>query len=182
MGDASASAIENRSEGRSNVFLAAMLEGAGSSSAVRIRNISARGALVDGRALPPVGTAVRLSRGRFTAAGQLAWAGEGQAGLNFDREIHVASWVQRVGDSGQQRVDGVIAALRAGAVPPRSQDGEGDLSLAEISAALDQLCERLAQTQRMSVEFGEELIKLDCLAQSLRRLATGRPYRTLNQP
>ena len=159
-----------------------MLEGAGSSSAVRIRNISARGALVDGRALPPVGTPVRLSRGRFTAAGQLAWAGEGQAGLNFDREIHVASWVQRVGDSGQQRVDGVIAALRAGAAPPQSQAGEGDLSLAEISAALDQLCERLAQTQRMSIEFGEELIKLDWLAQSLRRLATGRPYRALNRP
>jgi hypothetical protein len=172
VGDASASTVENRSEGRSNVFLTAMLDGAGTSTPVRIRNISARGVLVDGRGLPPVGTPVRLSRGRFSAAGQLAWAGEGQAGVNFDREIDVASWVQRVVHAGQQRVDGVIAALRTGTRLPRSHDSGADLSLGEISAALDETCERLAQAQGMSVEFAEELIKLDSLAQSLRRLAT----------
>jgi hypothetical protein len=182
VGDASASLVENRSEGRSNVFLAARLDGGGASTAVRIRNISARGALVDGRTLPPVGTPVRLTRGRFSAVGQLAWAGEGQAGVNFDCEIDVPSWVQRVGHGGQQRVDGVIAALRSGVRPPEAHHGGADLSLGEISAALDETCERLAQTPIMSIAFGEELIKLDSLAQSLRRLATGDPNRRVKQP
>ena len=181
MGNQLASAVEHRSEGRSNVFLTATLEGGGTSTPVRIRNLSGRGALVDGGAFPPVGTPVKLSRGRLSAAGELAWGGQGQAGLNFDREIDVASWVQRVGHSGQQRVDGVIAALRSGAVPPESQDQGTELSLAEISAALDETCERLAQTQRLSEEFGEELLKLDSIAQALRRLATGRAYRIPEQ-
>lgn len=171
MSPASTPIAEHRSEGRSNVFLAATLDGGGKSTHVRIRNISAHGALVDGRALPPVGTPIRLTRGRLWVAGQLAWAGEEQVGLNFDREIEVASWVQRVGHSGQQRIDGVIAALRSGGtIAPDPQDG-GAESLSSISAVLDQICERLAQMQGMSVEFGEELLKLDSVSQSLHRLA-----------
>jgi hypothetical protein len=119
---------------------------------------------------------VKLVRGTLFTLGHLAWAGTGQAGVNFDREIDVASWVQRAGHSGQQRVDRVVAALRRGALPPEVEEaGEGE-SLPEISASLDRLCERLARTERMSVEFGEELLKLDTIAQSLRRLATGKPY------
>lgn len=153
-----------------------MLDAAGNAVPVRIRNISARGALVDGPALPAVGSRVRLVRGRLLAIGQLAWAGAGQAGVNFDREIDVASWVQRTGHSGQQRVDGVIAALRRGTSPLELEE-EGDReSLPEISAALDQLCERLAKAPGAAAQFGEELLKLDTIAQSLRRLATGKPY------
>jgi len=176
VGSTTALAVENRSEGRSNVFLTAMLEGGGASAPVRIRNISAGGALVDGRTLPPLGTLVTLSRGRLFAAGRLAWAGEGQAGLNFDEQIDVATWVQRVGHSGQQRVDGVVEALRSGCrVTPDVRGDDDSDSLSAISGALDQICERLAQTQRMSVEFGEELVRLDSVAQALRRLATRRP-------
>jgi hypothetical protein len=49
-------------------------------------------------------------------------------------------------------------------------------SLPVISAALDQVCERLAKVPGAAVELGEELLKLDTIAQSLRRLATGRAY------
>jgi len=158
-----------------------MLDAGGSAAPVRIRNISARGALVDGPTLPPVGARVKLMRGRLLARGQLAWAGAGQAGVNFDCEIDVANWVQRTGHGEQQRVDGVVAALRSGApVAPDLRDRGGG-SLPAISAELDQICDRLAQTQRMSVEFGEELIKLDTIAQALRRLATGHPYQNVKQ-
>ena len=165
-------------EGRANVFLTATLDERGKATAVRIRNISRRGALVDAPLLPPVGTRVRLMRGRLTAAGQLAWAGAGQAGLNFDCEIDVASWVQRAGNVEQQRVDGVLAALRSGRPPPAQlQESQRAASLEAISAALDQVCDRLAQTQRIPAEFGEQLVELDALAQALRELATGRSYR-----
>jgi hypothetical protein len=173
--------MDHRSEGRSNVFLTATLQAGGRSSPVRIRNISARGALVDGPALPAIGASVRLTRGSLSAAGQLAWKGAGQAGLTFDGTIDVADWVRRVGHSGQQRVDSVIAALRSG-ISPDGPEAALEETLQGISASLDQLCERLAQTPGMSVELGEDLLKLDSIAQALRRLATGRPCREPSPP
>jgi len=84
-------------------------------------------------------------------------------------------WVQRLGHAGQQRVDGVIAAIRNSEPVPREQQAATKMdSLSVISAALDQVCERLAGTPNMSVELGEDLLRLDVIAQSLRRVATGR--------
>src|SRR4051794_32977063 len=53
----------DRSEGRSNVFLGGTLETEQASNAVRIRNLSYHGALVEGPILPSVGAKVRLLRG-----------------------------------------------------------------------------------------------------------------------
>jgi allophanate hydrolase subunit 1 len=44
-------------------------------------------------------------------------------------------------------------------------------SLARISAELQAICECLAGSPTMTVEFGEELVKLDTLAQTLQQLA-----------
>src|SRR5690348_9262024 len=177
MSRAAPMAEENRSRGRSNVFLTATLDCGGRTMPVRIRNLSPRGALVDGRALPPAGTRIRLLRGRLSALGEIAWETQVQGGLKFDSDVDVASWVQRLGNIGQERVDGVIAALRSGEAPPKGKDqpAAGE-SLPVISAALDQICERLATHPVMSIELGEDLMKLDAIAQSLRRIATGKPY------
>jgi hypothetical protein len=167
--------VDKRSEGRANVFLAAALASGADVTAVRIRNISSHGALVEAPALPAVGTRVRLLRGELSAVGQLAWSGAGQAGITFSGSVRVENWVKRVDDRGQQRVDGVIAALRGtGSVPAELLDAGADQSLAAMSAALDVICERLSSTPDMSLELGEELVRLDSLAQALRRLA-GRP-------
>lgn len=174
---AQASAADNRTEGRSNVFLTATLDTGAASSPVRIRNISARGALIEGPSLPAIGARVRLIRGELRASGELAWTGAGQGGLNFDREIDVAQWIERVGHAGQQRVDRVVAALRNST--PLAGGPDPDLvgeTLPQVSAALDTLCERLARTPDMSIELGEKLIELDTIAQSLRRLATGKAF------
>ena len=120
---------------------------------------------------------MRLIRGELRASGELAWTGAGQCGLNFDREIDVAQWIERVGHAGQQRVDRVVAALRSSAPVARAADFDlVEDSLPEVSAALDALCERLARTPDMSIELGEKLIELDTIAQSLRRLATGKAF------
>jgi hypothetical protein len=169
-------AEENRSKGRSNVFLTATLDCGGRTMPVRIRNLSARGALVDGNALPPAGTRVRLLRGRLAALGEIAWETNVQGGLKFDADVDVASWVRRLGHSGQERVDGVIAALRSGEPRNLKKASAPKESLPVISAALDQICERLGAHPGMSIELGEDLMKLDAIAQSLRRIATGRAY------
>jgi hypothetical protein len=166
---------DKRSEGRSNVFLAATLDSGAAPMPVRIRNLSTRGALIEADRLPALGTAVRLTRGSLSIAGELAWQAERIGGVNFVGTIEVASWVQRIGHSGQQRVDGVIAAIRRLEPVPAELQEEGGLnSLTAISAALDQLCDRLAGMPDMSLQLGEELVRLDTIAQSLRHLATGR--------
>jgi len=163
---------EHRAAGRANVFLAAILEDGVSPIAVRIRTLSVSGALVEGPCLPPVGTPVRLVRGSLQAAGRLAWYNAGQAGLNFERPVQVDLWVKRVGHGGQQRVDDIITALRTpgGRVANRHAEASS-ASIGAISASLDLLCERLAARPDLSIDLGEELLKLDSIAQDLRKLA-----------
>lgn len=172
MGQTVRAESENRSEGRANVFLTATLETSAAAMPVRIRNLSSRGALIDAPSLPPVGARVSLRRGSLSAAGELAWEAGGVGGLNFDEPIEVPRWVQRAGHPGQQRVDRLVAVLR------RSEPIAADLknaaalnSLEGISAALDQVCERLSATRNMPVDVAEELLRLDAIAQSLRELA-----------
>jgi hypothetical protein len=160
---------ESRGGRRSNVFLTATLVMAGGSAAVRVRNISARGALIDGAALPPEGTAVELRRGSLAARGDVAWHAADHCGIRFDADIDVEAWTRRVGHSGQQRVDDLVATVRrptgADALSPPPATGAD--SLAAISADLGQTCERLAARPELVEAFAEELLKLDAIAQRL---------------
>jgi hypothetical protein len=166
--------LDKRSEGRANVFLSAALADGAAVTAVRIRNISPHGALVEAPTLPAVGTKVRLLRGQLSASGELARAGAGQAGITFSGSVNVAKWIKRLDDSAQQRVDGMIAALRSTGSVPAELLETSEQSIGAISMAIDQICERLSSIPNMSLELSEELVRLDTLAQALRRLA-GRP-------
>jgi hypothetical protein len=116
-------------------------------------------------------------RGDLFALGKLAWESAGHAGINFAGQIDVDKWVRRIGHPGQQSVDRVVAALRASVAPPEEQQerttGE---TLGSISMALDELCARLASKSEMTIEFAEELLKLDAIAHAVRLLATGKPF------
>jgi len=74
---------DGRIEDRSNVFLSAALVTSSSSVPVRIRNLSSRGALLDGAALPVAGVQVQLVRGMLRANGHVAWQDGSLAGINF---------------------------------------------------------------------------------------------------
>jgi hypothetical protein len=131
--------------------------------------MSQRGALLDGASLPPAGAKARLVRGELSVEGNIAWQRESQAGIRFVGQIDVAAWVKKVGHSGQQRVDDAIAALR-------QHEAVADFdaqapSLERIGKELQMICDRLAGSPTMTVEFGEELVKLDTLAQTLRQIA-----------
>ncbi|MGZ2412300.1 PilZ domain-containing protein [Sphingomonas sp. F9_3S_D5_B_2] len=167
---------ENRRQGRSNVFLAATIEAGGRSFAVRIRNISTGGALVEAEVLPPLGARVRLKRGKLRAEGTLAWQAANYAGMTLDTPIDIAAWVSRASSSGQQRVDNIVAALRTSKPVPADLYNPQTLSVPEISSALDRLCERLAGVADLPLDLAEELLTLDSLAQALRRAATGRTH------
>ena len=145
---------------------------AGGSAAVRVRNLSARGALIDGAKLPPEGTAVDLTRGSLAAHGEIAWHDGDHCGLRFDADIDVDSWTRRIGHSGQDRVDDMVAQVRrpapsgaAAPAPAASQD-----SLASISADLAETCERLAARPDVVTACAEELLELDAIAQRLKNV------------
>lgn len=161
---------DHRLQIRSNVFLAASLVAGALPLPVRVRNLSARGALLDGGSLPPAGARVRLLRGDLSAEGQVAWTAHGHAGIRFASEIDVGAWVKRLGHRGQQRVDAAVAALRRDQPLP-ALAGEPSPTLSTISAELDSICERLSGSPAMTVEFAEELVKLDALARALQHLA-----------
>ena len=126
--------------------------------------------------MPPVGAKVRLVRAHLKANGEIVWQEKNNCGIRFEAAINVVDWVQRAGHSEQQRVDGIVAAIRNSNPVPRElqQSLENSESLTTISKTLDQICERLARTPNMSIELGEELLRLDAIAQSLRKITTGR--------
>jgi hypothetical protein len=82
---------------RQPMILAARLITVTNEYRVRIRDLSAGGARVQGEELPAQGTDVLLKRGEFETFGTIVWVHEGQAGIAFDQPLE----------------DAKVAALRA---------------------------------------------------------------------
>ena len=164
-----------RGEGRANVFLSAVLDTGTQTFAIRIRNISEHGALIDGPNIPAARVQVLLVRGSLNARGQIAWRENGQAGISFDQAVIPSAWVAKAGHPGQQRVDDIVAAIRRSDTQPQNSF-EDERSLKELSTTLDEICERLGTFPEITIALGEELVRLDDVAQSLRRISmTARP-------
>lgn len=153
------------------MFLDAVLVVRSAVRAVRLRNLSSKGALIEGTGLPVAGTGVRVLRGELSAEGEIAWQEQGFAGLRFVSEIDVDRWVKRVGHRGQQRVDEAMAALRAHQHHRRGSSGGMQVSITEISIELDRICERLADAPPTGLAIAEELPNLNRLARQLQQLS-----------
>lgn len=161
----------NRLEGRANVFLSAVLDTGSQIFPIRIRNISSHGALIDGKNIPDVGSSAVLLRGSLSAGGHVAWRGTGQAGITFDHAVNTTVWVAKPGHTGQQRVDEIVTAIKRSDPLQPSSPFKDSQTLPEISASLEAICKRLGTIPEISDAFGEELVKLDAVAQSLRRIS-----------
>jgi hypothetical protein len=161
---------DGRSETRPNVFLSAVLQTRNNSSPVRIRNISTRGALIQGLELPRATESVRLIRANLSVSGEIAWQSDRFAGIRFKRAVRVPDWIAGTANAGQQRVDTIVAAIRDSDSFEESAEPEQKRSLEAISFELDRACERLAALPDFSVELGEEILRLGALAVDLRRI------------
>ena len=84
----SSSNCQNRRSHRSQVLLAATLEFAGGSRSVKLRNLSAEGALVEADGLPIEGTSVLFCRKELSAAGRVVWVNRRYAGIAFDQKLN----------------------------------------------------------------------------------------------
>ena len=106
--------VDRRVE-RTHLFLVATLSFGRASTAVRVRNLSATGALVEGADLPPAGTAIVLRRGALEAVGSLVWSAAGKAGLSFREPVAVSCWLPSKEVKRQTQVDQVAFELKKAA-------------------------------------------------------------------
>ena len=134
--------VDRRAE-RTHLLLGATLSFGRASTPVRVRNLSATGALVESDDVPPVGTQIVLRRGVLEARGSVAWAGSGKAGLTFGEPLAVSCWLpvkdakqgvrrdQSSADGGRKSSEGALsgAALVS--------------ELSEVQAQLGQLGQQL---------------------------------------
>ena len=84
--------------------MAAHVECAGASIAVKLRNLSKDGALVEGASLPPVGTKVLFRKGELALPGQVAWETGTRAGISFDQPLDPESVLRHVPEPRQRLV------------------------------------------------------------------------------
>ena len=78
---------QNRKTRRSNVLMSASLELSGTSLPVKLRNLSADGALVEGDKLPVDGASIVFRKGDLSVPGKVAWAKTRHAGISFSRKL-----------------------------------------------------------------------------------------------
>jgi PilZ domain len=81
------SASQNRKNRRSNVLMSASLELSGTSLPVKLRNLSAEGALVEGDMLPVEGASILFRKGDLSMVGTVAWVKGRQAGVSFAQKL-----------------------------------------------------------------------------------------------
>ena len=85
-----------RQSARKPVLLSATLEADGTRTAVRLRNLSELGALVEGANLPLVGTRALFERGALRIGATIAWAGGGAAGITFERQLDASEVLRHI--------------------------------------------------------------------------------------
>lgn len=167
-----------RSEARTNMFVMAKLLAGGTSCTVKVRNMSAGGALVEGASLPTSGTPCILVRGDTSLEAHIIWLGAGKAGLNFVGAANVDDWLPNA-RKAQQEVDNAVAQAKAElAHTPRTQPPAPLPSTAISSAdvirtanALELLANDLAEEPAVIGRFMTRLQTLDISIQTLRKLA-----------
>lgn len=81
------SVSQNRRSRRANVLLAATVESTRGELPVRLRNLSADGALIEAEELPRKGESVLFRRNDIAVAGRVAWVLDRHAGLAFDEKL-----------------------------------------------------------------------------------------------
>jgi len=154
----------HRAAQRTNLMLAATAESSGCYSAVRIRNLSESGALIEGSGLPGAGSNLILKRGDLQVAATVAWASGERRGVHFVSPTPVQEWAGgkiRVAEPGgfrdQRRVDALQAEARTSApsTPIRVPVSVDPAARERLDT---KLAEELAHVKRLLEAAGDELI------------------------
>jgi hypothetical protein len=78
---------QKRRSRRTNVLLTPTLEIAGERLDVKLRNLSAEGALVEAKLLPAADSEIIFHRKELSVRGTVAWVSGNHAGISFNRQL-----------------------------------------------------------------------------------------------
>jgi|GEM_PF-631600 len=176
---------------RKNLLLTATIRSGGVAAPVRIRNLSEKGAMVDGQALPEPGAALILQRLEVEMRGVVVWRTDGRCGIQFEGAASVDEWVAGrrapavIFGHGQSRVDQIQAAVRSGreiaeedvtveSSPELITDVEARVAdeLDHVQRLLDAVAGDLIGDAALLQRHGEALQRFDNACQILTQLAS----------
>ena len=162
------------------MFVAAVMRVGDEQAPVRIRNMSANGALIETPVAPRTGTSVIIARGSLVAEGVVMWSSEKKCGLRFSSELSVKDWLAPPAKIEQQRVDDIVALVKAGGggssgVPlpepaPRSAEPILD-RLERVIGLIQELENDLISSDETVARHGAKLQNLDLALQIIRSLS-----------
>lgn len=180
--DPTLSGLSQRRHTRSNTFLMANVVSDSLSAPVRIKNISATGALLTGAELPRLGETCRLRRADISVTGHIVRVTPGTAAIHFAREIDIARWigsthqlqqdVDRVVQDAKHRYPVADSNHRVTAV----RQGHGQLApspvgrddLLDLADQIDRLANAMSDDIDVITRYGTRLQVLDIASQRLR--------------
>ena len=87
---------QNRRSRRSHLLMAATLEVSGRAISVKLRNLSAEGAQIEGDQLPVEGTELLFRKGELAVAGRIIWTKGKQAGISFVQKLETQAVLNHI--------------------------------------------------------------------------------------
>lgn len=162
------------------MFLAAVLRAGREQTPVKVRNMSPTGAMVESSVTPSPGTTVDLMRGSLLARGTVVWSSANRCGVRFSSEVSVKDWLAAPTKVQQQRVDEIVALVKAGgadlgredggARDPRTHEQLVD-DVGAVVSLMQDLEDDLAASDETLERHGMKLQNLDIAMQMLRAVA-----------
>lgn len=148
--------------GRTNLLLAATIVAGDISGAVRIRNLSETGAMLEGASLPKVGRPLTLRRQELEMGAVVVWAIGSRCGIRFDGKISVegwksGTWVASTGVPDQSQVDAIQAAVRRGVDVSPSDTSDEANGVGDAQVVGKYIAEELRYLARLLVDMGDQL-------------------------
>lgn len=169
---------DTQRDARTNMFVMATVYAGTESAPVKIRNMSTRGALIEGGVIPAPASKVSLRRGALSIAGEIVWRNGSRAGLKFSSIASVAHWLPK-GQAPQRQVDTIFQELKAcgGPKAPLMAAWPVAVSTVEINDVknlLEALAEELAEDADVVGRHASRLQSLDLATQILAKLVAER--------
>lgn len=151
-----ATSDDGRQLPRTNLFLAAVARWDETSAPVRLRDLSATGARLEGAMLPDLDKPVSLSRGELRCEGRVVWREQGRCGVKFSDPLHLHAWVPSRGEHAQEKVDRMIARVRF--EQANGEEAAPPLAMGPAEPLPVRIAEELACTARLLEGLSDMLV------------------------
>jgi hypothetical protein len=156
---------EARTAPRTNLYLAAVISFDGGSAPVRLRDLSAFGARIEGSLLPSKGASANITRGTLAARGTIVWRDSRGCGIRFERPLPLDRWVPLRERPPQRKLTLSDEAMTV-MLPVRMAE-----ELAYVARLLESLGDDLSSERLVVMRHAGKLQYLDISTQILGHLA-----------